>query len=78
MLLTFPDTVFNNANSFPAVTVAISSSQPGFNVWVVCSSSKAAYPKTSTHFLANFNGNSDATVTGLLNVFIVLTTKPSC
>ena len=32
MLHTFPDTVFNNANSFPAVTVAISSSQPGFNV----------------------------------------------
>lgn len=32
MLLTFPDTVFSNANSFPAVTVAISSSQPGFSV----------------------------------------------
>lgn len=78
MIPTFPDTVFSKPNSFPAVTIAISSSHPGFKVCIVCSSSNDAYPNISTHFLANFSGNSEATVTGLLSVFIVRTTKPSC
>lgn len=77
MISTFPDTVFNKLNSFPAVTIAISSSYPRFNVCIVCSSSNDAYPNISTHFLANLSGNSEAIVTGLLSVFIVRTTKPS-
>lgn len=56
---TFPLQVLINPNSFPAHTKDTSSSIPVFRVCEETpSSSKEDTPKTSTHFLASFNGSS--------------------
>lgn len=77
LIHTLPLVVRIKPNSFPAQIVAISSSVPVLIGLGTPSSSKAATPSTSTHFLASFSGNSFTNIAGFVFGFKVRTIKPS-
>ena len=76
--ITLPFVVLMNPKSFPAQMEAASSSTDTLDTCDPHSSSYEAIPSASTHFLANFRGNSLISEAGREFWFNILTTNPSC